>query len=93
MANERNIEAIDAGREATVIAGAIRGYVDDQIRQHLVSLMSMYRNVAVRPVDHDQILGKVAEITALSDLISDLENVARRGDTAARREFGDAKTS
>lgn len=93
MANERNIEAIDEGRQATVIAGAIREYVDERMREHVIALMSMYRNGAVGVISHDMLIGKVAEITALSDLLSDLENTARRGETAARREFGDGEKS
>lgn len=93
VANQRNIEAIDEGRQATVIAGAIRPYVDNRMRQNVIELMALYRNGAVRPIDHDMVLGKVAEITALSDLLSDLENTGLRGDIAARREFGDAPKS
>jgi hypothetical protein len=93
MANQRNIEAIEEGRQATVIAGAIREYVDSRIRDHVIELMGMYRSGALHPISHDMVLGKVAEITALSDLISDLESKAMRGDVAARREFGDAEKS
>lgn len=93
MANERNIEAIEAGRQAVAMSGAIRSFVDERMRDHVQGLINMYRAGAVRPLDHDQLVGKVAEITALSDLLSDLESVARRGEVAANREFGDGKTS
>lgn len=93
MANERNLEAIEEGRNATVIAGTIRPYIDDRMREHVLALMAMYRNGAVGAISHDMMIGKVAEITALSDLLSDLESVARRGETAARREYGDGQKS
>ena len=53
----------------------------------------MYRGGQVGPISHDMLIGKAAEITALADLLSDLETVGLRGDIAAKREFGDAKTS
>ncbi len=93
MATERNIELMEEGRQATVVAGAVRGYVDDRMRERVIELIAMYRNGAVGAISHDMLIGKVAEITALSDLLSDLETVARRGDVAARREFGDAQKS
>jgi len=38
---------------------------------------------------HDQLLGKVAEITSMLNLISDLESSQRVGDIAAQKELGD----
>jgi hypothetical protein len=93
LANERNLEAIEQGQQAVMVAGSIRTYVDDRMREHVVALMGLYRNGAVGAISHDMLIGKVAEITALSDLLSDLESVARRGETAARREFGDGQKS
>lgn len=87
--DERNLELIADGRTATVVAGAIKVFVDDKIRENVTLLTAIYRN---GKIDHDQLVGKVAEITALLDLMSDLESVALRGDVAAAREFKDAKT-
>lgn len=87
--DERNLELIEDGRRATIVAGAIKGTVDNKIREHVTLLTAIYRN---GKIDHDQLVGKVAEITALLDLMSDLESIAQRGDVAAAREFKDAKT-
>lgn len=85
---EANIETIEDGRRATVVAGAIREVVDEQMRANITLLMAMYRG---GKIDHDAMVGKIAECTALDDLMSNLETRGLRGDIAANREFNDAK--
>lgn len=86
MANQRNIDAIEEGAAATAVAGAIKSTVDEKMREKVTLLMSYYRG---GKIDHDMLVGGVAEITALADLMSDLENKALRGEVAAKREFGE----
>jgi hypothetical protein len=84
-----NIETIEDGHRAVAVAGYIRETVDDQMRMHVTGLISIYRN---GKIDHDQLVGKVAEIAALEGLMSELENRAQRGVAAANREYNSGKT-
>jgi len=90
VANQRNIEAIDTGRKAIMVAGAIRDAVDEQMRVNITLLIAMYRSGSI---DRDLLVGKVAECAALVDLLEGLESKALQGDIASQREFGHAKTS
>lgn len=89
MANQDRIDTIEEGQRATMIAGAIRQHVDDQMRAHVTSLIYIYRQ---GKIDHDLLVGKVAEIAALEGLMSSLENAVLRGHVAANKEYGNAKT-
>jgi hypothetical protein len=91
MARQDNIAQIEHGRQATAIGAAIQVYVDDRMRSLVTDLMAIYRNGAMGPISHDMLIGKVAEITAMADMMSDLDNAGLRGDIAANREFGNAK--
>lgn len=88
MSQQQNIERIEAGREATFVRGAIQGIVDDQIRTSVVHLVSMYRQGGI---DHDMLVGKVAEIAALESLMAELDSRERRAEVAIEREFGNGK--
>ncbi len=86
---QANLDKMEDGRRATAVAGAIRDVVDVAMRANVTLLMAMYRG---GKIDHDMMVGKVAECAALADLLSDLETTGLRGDIAAQREFGNAKT-
>ncbi len=85
MSQQRNIELIEAGREATLVRAAIKSVVDEQVTVAVSHLMSMYRQGSI---DHDMLVGKVAEITAMDNLLAELESRERRAETAAQKELG-----
>lgn len=89
MDRQHNIDTIEDGQRAVAVAGYIREEVDNQVRMHVTSLIAIYRQ---GKIDHDLLIGKVAEIAALEGLMSELENRAMRGVAATNREYNSAKT-
>lgn len=90
MVNKRlfNFEAIERGQQASVIASVVAPYVQDRITAYVQQLAGLYRG---GQYTHDQLLGKVAEITALLNMMSHLESDQRSGDIASQKEFQGAK--
>jgi hypothetical protein len=85
---ERNLSDIADGAMATQLFHALQDVVDDQQRICAQSLVAMYRQGGI---DHDMMVGKVAEMAALQTLMSNLEAKQQRGYVAAQKEFGDGE--
>lgn len=83
-----NEEKIERGKEAVFVESVIAPLIEQRVRIILNHLVSMYRG---GDIDHDKMVGKIGEITAMYNLISDLESVQRQGDIAAEKEFGSAE--
>lgn len=83
---DKRIEAITRGREAIAMMGMIQPYVDSRILNLVQSMAAHYRKGSA---SHDVLLGAAAQITCLMDLLSDLDNRARRGDVAMQQEMAD----
>ena len=89
MTREQDLEAIEAGRTATWLEGALAPVVDDMMRDRIDKMIAHYRMAATgKPLSHDLLVGLVGELTGLHDLLSELERRHRMGDAAAAREFG-----
>lgn len=85
MANQaRNHELMGKAQDASLIHSLVLPFVNDKVTQHVQMLVALYRG---KIYTHDQLLGMVAEISALLSLISDLEVQIRQGDIAAEKEF------
>lgn len=78
------LDAMDAAREASVSLSVVAPLINIRITNYIQQLAGMYRG---GQYTHDQLLGKVAEITAMLNLISDLESTQRVGDIAAQKEI------
>lgn len=89
MSQERDMELIEEAMEARTVEAAIKDVVDEAMRQGVTKLMYIYRD---GNIDHDMLVGAVAEIAALDKLMSDLESKQMRGVVAAQKEYGNAKT-
>lgn len=88
MANrDRNHELMERAKDASLIHSAILPFINDKVTQHVQMMVALYRG---KQFTHDQLLGIVAEISALLSLTTDLENQVRQGDIAAEREFKNA---
>jgi hypothetical protein len=80
--------AIQRGVEAAQTLAGLEGVVREH-QDHLVQeLVALYRSGRI---EHDTLLGKVAEIHALETLISELESRQRRGIVARDQELGNGK--
>lgn len=78
---------MEAGQDAAIVENFIRPIIDGIIRDRVLALTNLYRS---NDTDHDQLLGRVAEISALRGLIEELESRQRQGIIARNRELGDA---
>lgn len=78
------IEIIEEGRQA-IQASA---YITEPVREYreivIRKLVNMYR---AGDTGHDRLVGGIAEICALDNLMLELENKARLGNVAATKEF------
>lgn len=81
------LEVIAEGREAVALMGALRPYIDSRV-MHLVHLMAARYRAGT--AEFPFLLGAAAQITCMMDLLSDLDNRARRGDIAMTKEMRDA---
>jgi hypothetical protein len=84
-AHEVNMEKITQGRAATVAEAVVGELVEDHVNMCLGHLVQMYRS---GDINHDAMIGKVAEIAAMQGLISELETRQRLGNMAATKEMG-----
>ena len=87
MSTERNLDKMGEGQRAAAVMSAIDEVLAEQIHNKTVLLISHYRGGVI---NHDYILGAIAEISALDSLRSTLESRYRQGISAAQRELGHA---
>ena len=85
MSQDANIEKIERGRAATLAESVVGALVEDHINVCISQLIQMYRSG--ENLNHDQLVGKVAEIAAMHSLINELETRQRLGNIAAQKEF------
>lgn len=86
-AQQRRIEAIDAGREASIMSGVVGPWIADKITDEVKRMVAEYRG---GEMTHDRMVGTIAGIAMLMTLTSDLESTQRRANVAADKEFGNA---
>lgn len=84
---DQNLIKIEEARRASAIFGITHTYVNEVISRTVHQMVSGYRNGSA---SYEFLLGKTAEITALMNLLSDLEASQRKGSEAAKKEFGNA---
>jgi|SRR5262245_48575840 len=85
MTDATNLEAMQRADEAAAVRGVISGFVNEQVWACLNHLVANYRGGTL---SHDTMLGKVAEISALTSLVDALDGSMRAGETAREKEFG-----
>lgn len=88
MDQHERIERIEHGRLATVASGFLLQPIQEQREAILTRLVSLYR---AGQTSHDTLLGGIAEIAALDNLMYQLETEVRQGNVAAEMEFRNAK--
>lgn len=82
---DERINRIAKGREATVVSGILKPMVDEQVTKIVGKMLSQYR---AGGITHDQLLGWCAEISALDQLMRDLERIHKQGVAALDQERG-----
>lgn len=79
--------AVQRGREAVVLMGMLRPYIDGRVHDLVHQMVARYRQGTA---DLPSLLGIAAQVTCLVDLLSDLDNRAKRGDNAMKKEIDNA---
>jgi hypothetical protein len=81
---QRRLELIAGGREATAMMGVLRPYIDHRVQLLIHKMAGMYRS---NTCEFPNLIGIAAQITCLMDMLSDLDSRARQGDQAMREEL------
>jgi len=75
--------------EAAALRGILSPVLDSAILGTLNSLVAHYRGASL---NHDVMVGKIGEISALMGLVDHLDGQLRAGEAAREREFSDGAT-
>jgi len=89
-AQDARLDQMQSGREANALAGLLGSYIDERIATIVKRMANLYR---ANQADDRILLGGIAQVTCMLDIISDLENRARRGAVAAGKELGNGPAS
>jgi len=81
--NER-IERIERGRNAAITHGFISQPIEEAERNIILRLVAQYRSGTA---SHDAILGGIAEIAALHNLLAFLKNTQQKAHIAEETEY------
>lgn len=81
---DQRIERIERGKQAVMAASFIIEPIMASREKALRRMINAYRGGTVT---HDMLLGGIAEITALDNLITELNNAQTQGEIAAEQEF------
>lgn len=84
MDQQDRLDTIEQGKRATVVKGVVDEYVSYQVGKITSRLVAAYRGGSLT---HDQILGGIAEISALFTLVNDLASEQRAGESAMKQEI------
>lgn len=84
---DQRVDKIAKGREASLIAGLLKPLIDKKISENLLLLVTQYRS---GDVTYQDMLGRVASISTLMGMMSELEAVHKQGLNALEREVKNA---
>lgn len=82
------MQSMQKGREASIIAGLVGPYLNDQISNLVAKMAATYRS---GQMDYQTLLGAAAQITFCLDLMSHLESQVRQADHATKEELDGQK--
>lgn len=88
MANKHDpdrADAIDRGRQATLVEAVVTPYISERVAKVTQKLVAAYRS---GDLTEQLMTGSIGEITALQDLLRELEHDQRLGIGAAEKEYG-----
>lgn len=81
---------IEQARMATAVQGATAGAIADQSDKIVQRMISMYRS---GQLGHAELIGQVAELSALDSFLQGLKCEQIQGEVAAMQEFGNEHES
>ena len=80
----QRLQRIERGKQAVMAATFILEPIMESREKILKRLMAHYR---AGTATHDLLLGGIAEMTALDNLVTELNNAQTQGEAAAEQEF------
>lgn len=80
----QRLHRIEKGKQAVQAAAFLLEPILESREKALKKMIAAYRGGTVT---HDLLLGGIAEITALDNLVTELNNAQTQGEAAAEREF------
>lgn len=87
MNQQHNEHKIEKGREAAYIESVIRPFIQAGMEKIVNKMVTSFRG---GKTDHDRLVGYAAQMTALQDLLYDLEGTQRQGIIASEKELSHA---
>lgn len=84
MDQEERIQRIEEGQTAVIAHGFLQGPVSEYREIVLARMISNYRSGNTQ---HDLILGGLAELACLDNLMRHIQSLINKGNVAAEQEF------
>ncbi len=81
---EARLAKIDRGVEAGAAEAVIGPYIREAVENKLQLLIGSYRG---KTLEHDEMVGAIAEISALRMLLSTIQSDQRQAERAAQEEY------
>jgi hypothetical protein len=81
---DKQLDMIAKGRDAVIVAGLMRPFIDLKVEQLIQLAIRDYRN---KNLTHDGMIGTIAEISALKGLLTDLERTHKAGVAVMEKEY------
>ncbi len=88
MSQEARHAAMQRATDAGTLMALAGPVIQEQIDATISLLVGNYRG---EKIDHDLMVGKIAEISALQGLLSSLESLIRKGEYAMEQEINDGQ--
>lgn len=88
MTQKDRLDQIEKGRAASMIESLVGPWINERIGIEVQLMVAEYRG---GQMTHDQMVGRVAGMAMMFTMASELQNLQRRAEGAAEKEFGNAK--
>lgn len=84
MDQAERLERIEDGRNAVLASGFLMQPIREVRESIIQRLVNLYRSGAA---SHDNLVGGIAEIRALDDLVHYMQNAVQKGNVAEEQEY------
>ena len=85
MDQQERIDRMEQGRTAAIAHGVLSEPIQAARNNIITRLVGLYRS---GQATHDSLLGGIAEIAALDNLMNHVQSAINQGNVAAEREYG-----
>ena len=85
LSQQDRIDAIQKGSDASRIEALLAPYIQQEIMMRISHLTAAYRSDTL---SHDKMIGMIGAISALQEIMSNLDSIQRQAIQAAEKEYG-----